>query len=276
MSVEESLNAAERKAFATWKFETIDMLVADARISPFARLTGIAFLQFLNRRTFEAWPSKRTLALTLGQNERSVRPWLRELEVAGYLTKGEQRRGGPMVRRMKQPVTPDEARNWIADRRDAVQVEGEKAVDEAASSISTLALKAMEGSLTNDPSKPGGVADERPGGSLSSVSEGSLTNDPNTVRGTTFREHVQVAATKKEVTDSSPDPEEESPLTSQANEPEVVPQGALGVSDEPGASDDDVEMRRLVRELLDEGWPVARAISLAVERLERRKSNATA
>ncbi|GEM_PF-7075885 len=87
--------------FTARKFQWLDRVMLDTRLSFGARCVAWKIQSHLNRHSQESWPSHETMATALGMDQRTVRRSIRAIKTLGYLA--ISLRGRHYVYRLKTP-----------------------------------------------------------------------------------------------------------------------------------------------------------------------------
>ncbi|MGR9231170.1 helix-turn-helix domain-containing protein [Rhizobium leguminosarum] len=74
------------KKFASWKFDLLDLMSADPRLSATDFRVGYRLLHYMDSATGDCFPRQETIAADLGLTDRTVRNSLVNLRACGWLT----------------------------------------------------------------------------------------------------------------------------------------------------------------------------------------------
>lgn len=80
------VTAEEKRSFASWKFDLLDALAVDRRLSPLHFRVAYCLLQFMNSRTGRIYPGQDLLAARLGVSVDTIQRAIKGLAKAGWLT----------------------------------------------------------------------------------------------------------------------------------------------------------------------------------------------
>ena len=80
------MTANANDIFTRDRLQVLSAIVRDHRLKPFAvRVATLLIVDYLNRKTGDAWPSHETIAKAIGATKRGVKKALDELVAAGYV-----------------------------------------------------------------------------------------------------------------------------------------------------------------------------------------------
>lgn len=108
------------KSFASWKFDLVDAISMDPRVTSTEFRVAYRLLQHANAATMAIFPSQDRIASQIGIKERTVRAAVRGLAAKGWLTVSRRNRRLPNLYRFEtrnvnaildRQISLDEARN---------------------------------------------------------------------------------------------------------------------------------------------------------------------